>query len=96
MKRYDKHFKEEAVKLSYENGVKKAASQLGIPYYTLVDWRRKQQKHGDQAHIGSGKAYPQEGKTQREMELEKDNAELRRANEILKDALYFFAKDREK
>ncbi len=29
-------------------------------------------------------------------ELEKENAELRQANEILKDALGFFAKDRKK
>lgn len=36
---YDKSFKEEAVKLSDEIGVKAAASQLGIPYYTLADWR---------------------------------------------------------
>jgi transposase len=32
----------------------------------------------------------------RNRELEKENAELRQANEILKDALGFFAKDRKK
>ena len=32
---YDKTFKEAAVKLSDEIGVKVAALQLGIPYYTL-------------------------------------------------------------
>ena len=32
----------------------------------------------------------------RNKELEKENAELRVANEILKDALGFFAKDRKK
>lgn len=36
---YDKSFKDEAVKLSDEIGVKAAASQLGIPYYTLSGWR---------------------------------------------------------
>ena len=30
------------------------------------------------------------------IELEKENAELRKANDILKDALGFFAKDRKK
>ena len=35
MAKYSKEFKEEALKLSDEIGVKKAASQLGIPYYTL-------------------------------------------------------------
>ena len=39
MKHYSKEFKEEALKLSDEIGVKKAAQQLGIVYYTLADWR---------------------------------------------------------
>ena len=34
MKHYSKEFKEEALKLSDEIGVKKAAQQLGIAYYT--------------------------------------------------------------
>ena len=33
---------------------------------------------------------------QRNLELERENAELRKANDILKDALGFFAKDRKK
>ena len=37
MKHYSKEFKEEALKLSDEIGVKKAAQQLGIAYYTLAD-----------------------------------------------------------
>ncbi|MCR4443326.1 MAG: transposase [Peptococcaceae bacterium] len=93
---YDKQFKEEAVRLSDEIGVKKAAQQLGIPYYTLADWRSQRKQYGDQAYVGSGHAYSTEGKSQREIELERENTELRRANEILKDALGFFAKDRKK
>ena len=38
---YTKEFKEEALKLSDEIGVKKAAEQLGLPYYTLSSWRNK-------------------------------------------------------
>lgn len=95
MTEYDKTFKEEAVKLSDEIGVKKAAEQLGIPYYTLSGWRQKHKKYGERAHVGSGnnRIDPQR---QRELELERENAELRRANEILKDALGFFAKDRKR
>ncbi|GIP14972.1 hypothetical protein J40TS1_06140 [Paenibacillus montaniterrae] len=37
MKRYDKAFKEEAVRLSHEVGPKKAAEQLDISYYTLSE-----------------------------------------------------------
>ena len=92
---YDKTFKEEAIKLSDEIGVKKSAEQLGIPYYTLAEWRQKRSKYGAQAVVGSGKERidPQR---KRELELEKENAELRRANEILKEALGFFAKDQKR
>ncbi|GIP19000.1 hypothetical protein J40TS1_46420 [Paenibacillus montaniterrae] len=96
MKRYDKAFKEEAVRLSHEVGPKKAAEQLGISYYTLQEWRKRKNLHGEEAHIGSGHAYATANKTTREMELEKEIVELRRVNEILKDALGFFAKDRKR
>ena len=36
---YDNSFKEETLELSDEIGVRKAAEQLGISYYTLADWR---------------------------------------------------------
>jgi len=39
MATYSKEFKAEAIRLSDEIGNKKAAAQLGIPYYTLADWR---------------------------------------------------------
>ncbi|MBA9086859.1 transposase [Fontibacillus solani] len=94
MKRYDKAFKEEAVRLSDEIGVKKATDQLGVYPNTLQEWRKRRTLHGDLAYIGSGQAYSEAGKTKREIELERENIELRRANEILKDALGFFAKDR--
>ena len=96
MSTYDKQFKEEAVRLSDEIGVKKAADQLGVPYYTLADWRSQRKQHGEKAYVGSGHARAATGMSQREIELERENAELRRANEILKDALGFFAKDRKK
>ncbi|MEI7028393.1 hypothetical protein WBG83_22330 [Paenibacillus sp. y28] len=58
--------------------------------------KAKKTLHGDGAHIGSGHAYAPADKTAREIELEKEISELRRANEILKDALGFFAKDRKR
>lgn len=95
--KYKKEFKEEAVKLSDEVGVKKAAEQLGISYATLCSWRSKRKQYGEQAFVGSGYLYPNtENMSPREIELERENAELRRANDILKDALGFFAKDRKK
>ena len=52
MTNYSKEFKEEALKLSDEIGVKAAASQLGVPYYTLADWRGRSRERimgGDKA-----------------------------------------------
>ena len=90
MTTYSKEFREEALKLSDEIGVKNAAAQLGVAYYTLADWRNRRKN-----------AVPQKvlSKTEQDIrirELERENAELRNANEILKDALGFFAKDRKK
>ena len=97
MKRYDKQFKEEAVRLAQEIGTRRAAEQLGLSYHTLAGWRRDKQGHGNKAFVGSGKAYgATQGTTPREIELQHEVDELRRANEILKDALGFFAKDRRK
>ena len=93
--RYEKSFKQEALKLSDEIGIKNAAQQLGIPYYTLADWRHRQNVFGEEAFIGS--RYEQmstDEKERRIQELEQKNAEPERANEILKDALVFLAKDR--
>ena len=78
MKHYSKEFKEEALKLSDEIGVKKAAQQLGIAYYTLADWRSIRRN-----------APP--AKT-----LSAEEQSIRTANDILKDALGFFAQDRKK
>ena len=78
------------LKLSDELGMKKAAAQLGLPYYTLADWRNNR-KHAEPE--------PELSEVElkiRNRELERENAELRVANEILKDALGFFAKDRKK
>jgi transposase len=54
MRKYDKEFKEEAVKLFDEVGVKQAAAQLGVSYYTLAEWRQKRKAYGDHAFVGSG------------------------------------------
>lgn len=95
MSQYDKTFKDQAIKLSDEIGVRRAADQLGIPYFTLSDWRRKRKQYGEAAHIGSGHVRIDPDK-QREHELEREIAELRRANGILKEALGFFVQDQKR
>lgn len=90
MGKYSKEFKEEALKLSDEIGVKNAAKQLGIAYYTLADWRSIRRNSPPVKSLSA------EEQSIRIRELERENAELRTANDILKDALGFFAKDRRK
>ena len=97
MKRYDKQFKEEAVRLSKEIGTRRAAEQLGLSYHTLSGWRRSKQEYGEVAFVGRGNAYANnQGMTPPEIELQREIEALRRANEILKDALGLFAKYRNK
>ena len=95
MRKYDKEFKEEAVKISDEVGIKQAVAQIGVAYYTLSEWRQKRKAYGDHAFVGSG-IRRDSPLNENERRLMKENAELRKANEILKDALGFFAKDRKK
>ena len=75
MKHYSKEFKEEALKLSDEIGVKKAAQQLGVAYYTLADWRSIRR------NTPPAKTLSAEEQTIRIRELERENAELSSINE---------------
>ena len=95
--KYDNSFKLEALKLSDEIGVHKAADQLGIPYYTLADWRNIRKNKGESAFVGSGnRREPLDEKDRKIQKLENELREAKRANEILKDALGFFAESRRK
>ena len=91
MTKYSKEFKEEALKLSDEIGVKKAAEQLGLQYYTLADWRKLRK-----LKIKNEVVFTEDEASRRISELERENRELKQANDILKDALGFFAKDRKR
>ena len=94
---YDNSFKQKALKLSDELGVRKAAEQLGIPYYKLADWRYIRKHQGASYFVGSGyKRKPVDEKDRRIQELEAELRETKRANEILKEALGFFAESRKK
>lgn len=88
--KYTKEFKEEALKLTDEIGVRKAAEQLGLKYNTLTDWRKQRKEQQSQPQLSEAE------QARRIRELEQELAELKRANDILKDALGFFVKDRKK
>jgi transposase len=95
-KRYPPELKDRAIRMVFESieqtgerqgAVSRIARQLGIGTESLRQWVA-------QAEIDRGK---RSGLTTEErrriVELEKENRELRRANEILKSAAAFFARE---
>ena len=84
MKKYSQEFKDQAVKLSDDVGVKKAAEQLGVSLNTLSSWRRAKKK------MPEGKTFVLSA---REKELQKENEELKKTVAILREAMRFFATD---
>jgi len=94
---YDKTFKEEAASLSDEIGLKNTAAQHGVSCYTLSGWRNKRNKYRQNAFPRSGyKSVLVDIKEQCILDIEKENAELKCLNEILQEALGFFAARRKK
>jgi len=92
---YPPEFKREAVELSKQPGrtLQEAAEGIGVPYKTLLAWRKEAGLKGERAFPGKGKVVLT-AEQQRIKELEKENAVLRQEREILKQATLFFAKER--
>lgn len=90
--KYSKEFKEQAIKLSDEIGTRQACSQLGLTYGTLADWR----KSCNRDQIMKPEPTGDKPLTEREKKLMKENAELREANDILKETFCFFVNDRKR
>jgi transposase len=94
--RYPPELRERAVRLVFETieetgqstgAVTKVARQLGIGTESVRQWVR-------QAEIDRGqRAGLTSEERRRIVELERENKELRRANEILKSAAAFFARE---
>ena len=95
-KRYPPELRERAVRLVLETvdqtgtrqgAVGRVAQQLGIGVETLRTWVKRAEVDG-----GRRPGVPTEPQ-RRLAELERENRELRRANEILKAASAFFARE---
>jgi transposase len=94
-RKYPPELRERAVRMVFEifergerlGAIHRVAGQLGIGYESLRTWVK-------QAEVDGGR---RPGVTtadqQRIAELERENRELRRANEILKSASAFFARE---
>ena len=90
-RKYDRQFKEEAVKLVTEGGrqVTEVARSLGIHENLLHTWKRKYTKDPAGSFPGKGHLKPDEEELRR---LQKENANLKEDREILKKALAIFSK----
>ncbi len=89
-KKYSDELRERAVRLVFESGrpISHVAADLGIHRESLRGWVRQAEADGGQRN---------DRLTTDERErlrlLERENRELRKANEILKSASVFFAKE---
>jgi transposase len=87
-RKYPKELRERAVRLAFESDrpLKHVAEDLGVHYESLRNWVR-------QAEADSGRRRDRLTSEEREelKRLRKENAQLRRANAILKDASVYFA-----
>ncbi len=86
---YRKEFKDKALSLSDEVGLREAADRLGIPYYTLSHWRYDRKQRAKQEAEQEG--YSADQWTKRIHDLEQEVETLRRENKALKDTIVFFA-----
>ena len=87
-KRYPPELRERAVRLALESGrpIAQVARDLGVGSESLRHWvRQAQADAGQRAELLST------GERERLKVLERENRELRKANEILKAASVFFA-----
>ena len=86
--KYPAELRERAVRYVLEGGrpIPEVASDLAIPYEILRRWVRAAERQAELAESG----VPAD-EQERLRALERENRELRRANEILKAASAFFA-----
>ncbi len=90
-RKYDKQFKEEAIRLVTEGGrqVTEVARSLGIHENLLHLWKRKHKEDPAGSFPGKGHLKPLDEELRR---LQKENASLKEDKEILKKALAIFSK----
>lgn len=90
-RKYDRQFKEEAVRLVTEGGrsVTDVAHGLGIHENLLHTWKRKYKGDPAGSFPGKGHLNPHDEELRK---LQKENANLKEDREILKKALAIFSK----
>ena len=84
---YDREFKENAVKLSYErDNLSQFASELGISVKQLYSWRSQYKLKGSESFPGNGNTGVSED-AKALAQIKKEYARLQQEHEILKKAM---------
>jgi transposase len=93
-RKYTREFKLDAVKLIVEEGrsVRDVARSLGVNETVLHTWKRGFLERGELAFPGNGHRQTGTDLEEEVRRLKKENAELKKDQEILKKAAAFFAK----
>ena len=93
-RKYDREFKLEAVRLSYERGrsVSRVARNLGISANVLHRWRGQLADSGEGAFPGKGHMTPEQEELRR---LRRELADVTEERDILKKALAVFSRRRD-
>ena len=86
---YDREFKLNTVKLlkNGDKSMKELASDLGIKYFTLAEWKREYDKKGDQAFPGHGKVGYMTEAEKEILALKKKLRQAEMERDILKKAM---------
>lgn len=89
-RQYDRAFKEEAVRLSVEEGrpVAAVARELGINENMLHRWKKQLAAEGDNAFVGTGNLTPEQAELRR---LRRELADMTEERDILKKAIAVFS-----
>ena len=100
-KQYDKNYKEQAVKLAGQIGVKKASDELKVPYGTLYGWvqaAKKGELDMEERTPENVMSLAEEGRQLRSevKRLNKENKRLQEERDFLNEAAAFFAASRRK
>ena len=93
LSKYSPELRERAVRLALESDrpIKHVADDLGINSESLRKWVRQAQ--ADAAGPGGSPGQLTSDERERLAMLERENRELKKANQILRDASVFFAKE---
>lgn len=88
-KSFTPEYKKEIIRLVTEQGrkVKEVSAEIGVSQTSIYRWIKQYGEHGEHAFPGRGNLRPEDEEIRR---LEKELADLKEENEILKKAMAIF------